>query len=206
MTTDNVLKTPYIAAVLLILSGCATKAPVSGFAPIYPEQSFSMGHFRSNQLDTLDWPKVDSLQPTLRWEPFPGSNQWGWGTPRKPFVVVDAKSVTDVSYDLKIWVVSKGAAGDVAYERERLPEPSHHLESPLKPDTEYYWSVRARFSVDGKPRVTEWSLTTVHGGWDRSMAQRRGAIDPVSYYRFETRGGSGLADKTAGSSPSAPTK
>jgi len=187
MATRTTINRLQVAA-LVVLAGCATKAPVSGFAPVYPEQTFSLMHLRGNPADVLDWGKVDSLQPTLRWEPFPGTDQVGWGTTVRPFVVVDAKSVSDVSYDLKIWIVSNGLPGDVAYERGGLRETSHRLESPLKPKTEYYWSVRARFSVDGKPRVTEWSLTTTHGQ-ERQMAQSSGVIPPLSYYRFETMSG-----------------
>jgi len=184
MATRAALASLEIAAAVF-LAGCATKAPVSGFAPVYPEQTFSLMHLRANSTDFLDWGKVDSLQPTLRWQPFPGTDQLGWGVPAKPFVSVDPKSVSEVRYDLKIWIVENHAPGEVAYVRERLPEPSHRLESPLQPGTEYYWSVRARFSVDGKPRVTEWSLTTVHGR-ERQEALHSGVIPPLSYYRFET--------------------
>ena len=186
MLAHRALMTLSLAGAFLLLGGCATKAPVSGFAPVYPKQTFSLMHLRSNMADVLDWAKVDSLQPTFRWEPFPGTDQRGWGTPTKPFVVVeDAKSVSDVTYELKIWIVSNGAPGEVVYEREGLTEPSHRIESPLKPETEYYWSVRARFKLEGKPRVTEWSLTTAHGV-ERGAVRQSGVIPPVSYYRFET--------------------
>jgi len=180
-----------LPAALLVLVGCALKAPVSGFLPVKPELTYSM-NLTGAAGDILDWTKVDSLQPTFRWEPFPGTHQaYAWAG-IGPFVVVDKESVRDVTYDLKIWTVASGVPAELAYEREGLTEPSHHLERPLKPDTKYYWSVRARFSLDGKPRATEWSLSSIPcppaSGLEcaRGVARRTGTIPPPNHYRFKT--------------------
>lgn len=180
-----------LPAALLVLAGCAVEAPVSGFRPVNPELTYSMNVTRAAG-DILDWTKVDSLQPTFRWEPFPGTHQAYDGARIVPFVVVEKESVRDVTYDFKIWTVARGAPRELAYEREGLTEPSHHLERPLQPDTKYYWSVRARFRLDGKPRTTEWSrssiplpsasaLELVHG-----VAGQTGVISPLNHYRFKT--------------------
>ncbi|MDH4243032.1 MAG: hypothetical protein OEV38_04670 [Nitrospira sp.] len=87
---------------------------------------------------------VDSLRPTLQWEYFLGN---------------------DVTYDLRLWESRESTSsrsgrpqlGEVAYEREGFTENSHTLETSLKPDTVYYWSVRVRFVKEGIIRVSEWT-------------------------------------------------
>ncbi|MGH8704182.1 MAG: hypothetical protein ACREUO_02070 [Burkholderiales bacterium] len=107
-------------------------------------------------------------------------------------MALDRESVRDVSYDLRIWTVVNLFPAELAYERDGLAEPWHRLEQPLKPDTEYYWTVRARFSVDGNPRASEWSLSSVPCpptyGFEcaRGMARRMGAIPALNHYRFKT--------------------
>jgi hypothetical protein len=87
--------------------------------------------------DRPDYPNlVDSLQPTLEWNPYSGP---------------------DVTYDVIIYEgvrVKKPYAlsleekqlvsGKVVYYRQGLKEPQHTIEEPLKPNAEYLWSVRAR--------------------------------------------------------------
>lgn len=187
-----------LTAALASLQGCAMKAPVSGFAPLYPEltTSFSMG--RSYPTEFLDWTKVDSLQPTLSWEPFPGTHRAWMGAEPEPFIRVDMHSVRAVTYDLKIWTVERRGAlripAELVYEREELAQPSHRLERPLQPDSEYFWSVRARFNLEGNPRATEWSLSSIpciplpppRNECGRDIARRTGTIPPPNYYRFKT--------------------
>ena len=72
---------------LLLVSGCIPVA-VSGFKPIYPE--VSRGFFSKGQ---LDWVKVDSLQPTFRWEPVPGRHE-GELVWRKSFIAAPAQAPT----------------------------------------------------------------------------------------------------------------
>jgi hypothetical protein len=86
------------------------------------------------------FPVVDSLQPTLEWEPAPRS---------------------ELRYDLAVWKVvdyrhlllTRRLQGPVAYYRAGLVEPRHKLEVPLDPGTRYYWSVRLR-EMD---TVSSWS-------------------------------------------------
>lgn len=177
------------AAAALVFAGCAVQTTVSGFRPVYPESTHSFGNPAP---DILDWTKVDSLQPTLRWQPFPGEHQRFPGGQVTPFVELDPASVRDVSYDLRIWTVRKRTPGDLAYEVDGLKEPSHKLERPLKPDTEYYWSVRAQFNLDGQRRVSEWSLSQIpcppFYGLEcaRGVARKSGRIPPLNHYRFKT--------------------
>jgi len=109
---------------LLGLSACST-FPV--LKPIYPV--------------AMTTPVVvDSVQPTLQWKPAKESN---------------------VMYDVIIYDVitakppaeSKAAMGKVVYYREGIKESQHKIEDPLKPNTEYFWSVRFR---QGE-KVSAWS-------------------------------------------------
>lgn len=114
---------------LLVLTGCTT---FHGLKPIYPK------------VGSPDFPKgVDSLRPTFRWEP---------------------SSESDVTYDFIIyegiyvpatWTEkAKRSVGREVYFREGLLKPEHKIEEPLKPDSEYYWSIRIRRGQ----RVSAWSL------------------------------------------------
>ncbi len=131
------------------------------------------------------YPNVDSLRPTLRWESFP----------RREDLEADREGVlrrvNAVTYDLKIWKAMEGyqsrriqrqeiaAPGELVYSRTGLPGPSHRVETPLEPSTQYFWTVRARFKINGRSRVTEWGELIIVPGLP---------FDPkiVSYYRFET--------------------
>lgn len=182
-------KLPLAAALIVafVTAGCAFEPSISGFRPVYPPLTATFFTSPFNMGDNLNWPKVDSLQPTLRWQPLPGEHQIPLGQV-KPFVAVDPASVRDVKYDLRIWTVFDKAPGELAYEIEGLTEPFHKLERSLKPSTEYYWSVRARFSLDGQPRASEWSLSQFPcpRGCGRDEARLTGSIPPLNYYRFKT--------------------
>lgn len=67
---------------------------------------------------------VASLAPKFRWQPLP-----------EP----------DTLYDLAVFeVLDSGEAGQTVYYREALATPEHTVEESLRPDTNYYWSVRSR--------------------------------------------------------------
>jgi len=115
-----------------VLIGCATS--FSGLEPLYPKA----GH---PKFPTT----IESLQPTFRWKPLPES---------------------DVTYDFVIYqciisvVKFRGGegvtrtVGPEIYYREGLKEAEHKIEESLKPDGEYYWSVRKRIGQN----VSGWSL------------------------------------------------
>lgn len=110
-----------------ILAGCTS---FHGLKPLYPDP----GHPSSPK-------KVESLQPTFRWQ---------------------ASSTQGVTYDLIIyegikvsdWKGTKRSVGREVYYREGLTGTEHRMEEPLKPKSEYYWSIRAR----NGDKVTAWSL------------------------------------------------
>ncbi len=203
---------PIITAVIgsaLALSSCTYPIQVSGFRPIQPAYSMRLTHdFPKGAVQTYHVPVVESLKPTLKWEPFPGIEESGTAWPdssmgfRKPtpFVDVDAAAVSNIRYDLIIWKATETLP--IAYEREGLPEPSHTVETALKPNTHYAWSVRARFDLSGQTRVSEWSLIVQTADFPlvvedkeesgpvdlalRQTARRTGHIPLANLYRFTT--------------------
>ncbi len=108
-----------IPVLILIFNGCTSFSLIK---PIYP----SVGN------PNKDPDKIESLQPTLQWE---------------------ASNYADATYDLIIfegskeesfWEGTKRSIGDTVYYKEDLKETSHKIDKVLKPDTEYYWTIRVR--------------------------------------------------------------
>ena len=178
---------------LAVLGGCKVSAnsPVSGLRPVDPPLTapWSIGR--------LDWPVVDSLQPVLRWMPFPGVHHPLKGGNAVPFdawwfVAIDPALVSDVRYDIRLWEVQGLSPAALVHEADGIANTSFRTPALLKPDTRYYWTVRARFMWRGRVRVSEWSLSQVcrlpclRGSDPRSVARREGFIPPESYYRFKT--------------------
>lgn len=164
--------------------GLAMDAAISGFKPSYPKQEYAFWGAR------LTMVVVDSLQPTLRWTPFPGRHQFGAGDSGRPFIPeTHAARARNVRYDVRIWQVENLTARAVVYERFAIKTNSHTLEESLQPSKPYFWSIRARFEINGETRISEWSLSMIPwtpGESPRSQARRRGQIPAANFYRFET--------------------
>ncbi len=127
-------------------------------------------------LSALMFSPVDSLAPELRWSGFP--RDFDQGTLDQTVL----NNISEVTYDLRVWDAVRGSRGSLVYERNGLKEPQHRLEEPLKPDSHYFWSVRARFSYQGRVMTTRWALIRPGVSLDCNA-------DPIpdsSYYRFRT--------------------
>lgn len=107
-----------------------------------------------------------SLRPAFRWQAFPGRDADDPAYRR----------ATSVTYDLRIF--KDDGAGSPVVDLKGLPGPEHRLEQDLEPDTEYRWTVRARFELDGKPRIGAWSRS--YWGLDGS----RSVVIPESLGTF----------------------
>lgn len=116
---------------------------------------------------------VDSLQPTLHWQRFPRSSDID-------VAPHDMRRVTNVTYDL---VIARGLPTanplEVVYRREGIRTNEHKVETPLAAESRFFWAVRARFELEGRERVTEWSTM------NEFVRERFTAPSPVSY-RFST--------------------
>jgi hypothetical protein len=88
--------------------------------------------------------------------------------------------VTNIRYDLRIAREEDSAPAEVVYRREGLPAPEHRLEQSLASATRYFWTVRARFELDGRTQLTEWSGTRPDPGAQLDAPSR------ISF-RFRTR-------------------
>ena len=119
---------------LLALGGC-TQA-VSVFSGLKPENPPAW---------SASCASVASRQPALRWQPFAAKE-----------ATESESGVSGITYELKIWVAAHDAPGKLVYAREGLSEPSHTVQEPLSTATTYFWSIRARFLLNGAPRVTDW--------------------------------------------------
>jgi len=97
--------------------------------------------------------KVDGLTPSLAWTPRPAPSPAADAGP--PPGVPDA----DLRYDLRIFEELDWGPGALVYERDGLAGTEHRVERALKPATLYFWTVRARYAIDGAPRATRWSAT-----------------------------------------------
>ena len=131
------------------------KCTAHGLKPLYPPVRFG---------DTIFMRTIDSLQPTMRWEPYPGEN---------------------VTYDLKIFVSPRGSTrsdvygSQLVYSRQGLPQASHAVETPLQSKTSYRWTVRARFTSGGLTRMTRWAE------WSSWLGEKMG--EARQYYLFRTK-------------------
>jgi hypothetical protein len=121
---------------LMGLTACISHTTYPIVKPITPA-----GH----SLWTVDERRtVDSLQPTFRWKP------------SSTYLAPDA------SFDLILYQAIKNPIGgqspgwlpgQVAYYREGLKAPQHQIETPLRANTLYIWSVRVRRIQE----VSEWA-------------------------------------------------
>ena len=143
-----------------------------GLAPISPA---TRGQLTGDQIigSSFEWTTVGTLQPTLRWQSFPRESD-------VRLLPEEMGRVKNIRYDLIIARERNLEPAEVVYRRDGLPDCVHKVEMPLSYGTCYFWTVRARFELDGRQRVTEWGSTHYYV-WGQFTA-------PTSYsYRFKTQ-------------------
>ncbi len=130
----------WVLAGLLALQACGVfgSTTIHGVTPIYPEVSSSTPT------------KVDSLQPTFRWEAVIEPDV------RYDFIIYERRQISALGG----WTPYQAgfqntfmAIGREAYYREGLEKPEHRVDVPLRPTMRYFWSIRVRRGED----VSEWS-------------------------------------------------
>lgn len=152
-------------------SGAGTPAPA--LDPEYPGTRLCIFCLTGTTLRYLEFVEVDSLQPALRWVAFPGRGDGA------SVGAVEAGRIANVSYELRLFdsrQESHWVPDTLIYERRQIPGPSHMVDTPLEPCGRYFWTVRARFELDGFARATEWAYTTL----GMSPTDPRAATDPRS--------------------------
>lgn len=156
-------------------------APYYVLAPVYSDKN-----------DPYYWvEELGGLQPTLRWESFPREYDLigGDGQPHK---------ITNVRYELRVMTPApiRKVFGDMIsvpieqiYHVRDIPQPYYKIENSLNPCSTYIWTVRARFEIDGRDRVTEWAGTYAeYGTYRRPWVMRReyGEPEALYFYKMET--------------------
>lgn len=142
-----------------------------GLAPISPP---TRGQLSGESVlgDLFEWTAVDTLRPTLQWQAFPRAGDVA-------VAPAEMARVREVGYDLVIAQEMNQAPERIVYRRQALPAPEHRLETALQPGTRYFWTIRSRFRLDGRTRLTEWGSTRALGG--------DSVVAPSAFaYRFRT--------------------
>jgi hypothetical protein len=167
------LKNIFFLTAIVSLTACS--APTFGLKPLYPENIC-----RRHDCEIF-FTEVDSLRPVLRWEAFPPEG----------LRLSEAEAINKIryiTYDLNVWISENDSPSSLIYSRRGLPEPRHEIEEPLLPCANYFWTVRARFLVDGKERVSEWGISAwpePTGAAAADAIVRRSPVVPhPNLYRF----------------------
>ncbi len=177
----------------------AGSVPHFVLSPVYPqlEGCFLCGGtpFKQGQRTFAYFTFVDvgNIHPTLRWESFPGDRDLRDAVGKQ-------RQITNVTYEIRIFSAARAGeyltAGQLVYEARNLREPYHAIDNTLSACTNYLWTVRARFEIDGRIRVTEWAGTygwggSAHAPWNlrRSASAKSPGTNPSPgsfYYPFRT--------------------
>jgi hypothetical protein len=117
---------------------------------------------------------VDSTQPLLVWDAFPRQLD------RERLDAAFLRRISGVSYELKVWSVEDCARSALVYSRSGLATPQHRPQVALQPGSRYFWSVRARFALDGQPMALPWSHFVPGTGCEEKE------VPDERYHRFAT--------------------
>jgi hypothetical protein len=156
------------ATCFLLAAGCAPKPYVVGLKPEAP--------FAERESH------VDTLRPTFRWERFPRAKdleELGPHAGERIGTISYELRLWKVGKEFSGELEKPGAPGwigiggdykyswghecrdtdpgELVYTKQGLLNPEHNLETPLQPNSLYFWTVRAHFTLNGKRRATEWS-------------------------------------------------
>jgi hypothetical protein len=123
-------------------------APGGDAAAVRPRSRYRTPLFGPTRLDPAE---TGSLRPRFSWPAFPGPAH------RARDKAGRLEEIGPVTYDFRIWrAEGEYLREELVYEAAGLSEPRHVPEVPLLPGLRYAWGVRARFTLDGRPRATPW--------------------------------------------------
>lgn len=138
--------------------------------------------------------EVESDSPVLYWEKLP---------PAIPAALFSSPNprARNLVYDVRVFSVAAGLAAwatvgadSVVRQYEDLSEPTVRIQPSLHSCSRYYWTVRARFDLDGRPRHTEWSgMFNMMDSPDPQRIRRGGSVPgniqhTAFYFPFRTPG------------------
>lgn len=133
---------------LLVLPGSSALGPG---VPLTGPVLLSPGRTEASLLPV---PDLDTTTPTLAWKPI--------ALPANPAPTLpDLAQAPPPRYELCLWSAPRPQGqfhGRCLYRRKDLTETSHQLETPLAPGARYEWTVRARFTLDGRSYLSGWSF------------------------------------------------
>ncbi len=144
-----------VVALALFPAGCASHNVTIGLRPEYPESYKRLWPGWPVAIEEIIFTKIDTIEPTFRWDSFPRKKDV---ESKKQELHEVLGRITDVTYDLKIFRAENDYPAELMYSKQGLTEPFHKIKKPLESCTKYFWSVRARFKLDNKTRVTGWSV------------------------------------------------
>ncbi len=99
-----------------------------------------------------------SLEPKFRWRDFPGDKVLNADFQGK------LRQLSSLRYDLRIFRLDdQRSTARIVLERNNIEATEYRMTQPLAPNTEYVWSVRARFALDTGERTSRWSGDWVGG-------------------------------------------
>ena len=99
-----------------------------------------------------------SLEPKFRWRDFPGDKVLNADFQGK------LRQLSSLRYDLRIYRLDdQRSTARIVLERNNIEATEYRMTQPLAPNTEYVWSVRARFALDTGERTSRWSGDWVGG-------------------------------------------
>lgn len=160
------------------------------FRPLYPALDYTSLWDSIRRYEPgmhIRYTPVDSLQPVLRWEPFPRPRDL------KPANAAVLARISDITYDLKIWETSAGYPARLVDDVSGLADAQYRPVLPLKPATQYFWTFRAKYRFDGQVQVTRWAFSGIPSNVPAEYPQRPpggncdlDAIPATNYFRFVT--------------------
>jgi hypothetical protein len=155
---------------VFLLHGASVESQSVGLQPKSPSISGA---------DGISFVVIDGTQPILEWEGFPTvrdrERDSGW-----------IARTQNVRYDVVIYRARRDAPAEVVYSQTGLPGHTHQVSEPLPARTRYFWTVRARFELDGQVRVTDWSVVDAQNVYPHGPVSRLPLVPSEFYFRFET--------------------
>jgi hypothetical protein len=163
-----------------------------------------------------------SLRPSLQWQPFMRALQesergedissrignvtydlliWREGGVPSENRIYERRGITSAETMIKVREIFSG----ITPPDQSIPETyvkevdvevvTHTVEVDLEPAAEYYWSVRARYTLDGQTNITRWSRFRRTDSFSKSVECFCATNDLGYYYRFSTPGVDGPTGK-----------